>query len=54
MKHIVDLDALKNCLTLIPKPVTYDGRDCVYLEDVFCMIDAFPKEEVKKNETVLR
>lgn len=54
MKYIVDLDALKECVALLPKPVTYDGKSCVYLEDVFSMVDAFPKEEVKKNETLLR
>lgn len=54
MKHIVDLEALKNCLALLPNPCMLDGKSCVYLDSVFDMIDAFPKEEVKKNETLLR
>lgn len=54
MKYIVDLDAMKNCIALLPKPFTLDGEECVYLKAVFDMVDAFPKEEVKKNETLLR
>lgn len=52
MKYIVDLDALKECVALLPKPVTYDGKSCVYLEDVFSMVDAFPKEfeEIEDDE----
>ena len=54
MKYISDIDALKACLKLLPKVVSIDGRPCVYLDSVCTMIDAFPKEEVKENEKVLR
>ena len=54
MKYIIDTDSLKECLKLLYVPFTNKERACVYLDDVFSMIDAFPKEEVKKNETVLR
>lgn len=54
MKYIVDLDALKNCIALLPKPIKYGDNECVRITDVFDMVDAFPKEEVKRNETVLR
>lgn len=54
MKCIVDIDALKACLELLPKAITVDGRPCVYLDSVCAMIDAFPKEEVKEREKVLR
>ena len=45
MKYIIDIDALKSCLALLPKPIKYNNGACVYLEEVFDMIDAFPKEK---------
>lgn len=49
MKHIVDLDALKDCLDLMMKPCCVNGRDTVYVDDVKILIDAFPKKEVKEE-----
>lgn len=54
MKYVIDIDALKNCLELLPNPMVVDDRKTVYLESVFDMINSFPKDEVKKNEAVLR
>lgn len=47
MKYIIDLDALKECLNLLYKPFRRDDEDLVYLNDVYEMIDRFPKDEVK-------
>ena len=49
MKYIVDLDALKECLNLIQRPFCYDGKDCVYLNDVKGLINSFPKEKIKEE-----
>lgn len=54
MKYVIDVDALKNCLALLPKMVNIEGSEAIYIKDAFDMIDAFPKEEVKKNEVLLR
>lgn len=54
MKYIIDLDALKECLDLLPNPMICDDNECVYLIDVKEMINRFPKEEVKDKETVYR
>lgn len=53
MKYIIDIDALKECLDLLPS--LYSSPDYVDLGDVKKMIDRFPKEEVKgkEKETVL-
>lgn len=43
MKYIIDIDALKECLDLLP--TSYSDIGYVELEDVFKMIDRFPKEK---------
>lgn len=48
MKYIVDIDALKDCLDLLPTSCSDVGY--VDLNDVKKMIDRFPKEEVKEKE----
>lgn len=45
MKYIIDLDALKDCIDLLPKPVKNGNLEYVYLQIVKEMIDKFPKEE---------
>jgi len=45
MKYIVDIDALKDCLRLLPSERSY-GLEYVNLERVEEMIDKFPKEPV--------
>lgn len=47
MKYIIDLDALKNCLDLLP--TSYSDPDYVDLCDVKKMIDQFPKDKVNEN-----
>ena len=47
MKYIVDIDALKDCLDLLPTSCSDIG--CVELSDVKKMIDRFPKEEVAEK-----
>lgn len=47
MKYIIDLDALKNCLDLLP--TSYSDPGCVDLCDVKKMIDQFPKDKVNDN-----
>lgn len=54
MKYIIDIDALKDCLDLIPVTSTMDGRTLIDLEIVKKMIDKFPKDEVKEKEVVYR
>lgn len=44
MKYIVDIDALKYCLELLPA-YRINGADHINLNDVWEMIDKFPKEE---------
>ena len=45
-KYIIDIDALKECFDLLPKPVRYsDDNVLVSLNDIKEMIDKFPKEE---------
>lgn len=43
MKYIIDIDALKDCLDLLPS--SYSDPDYVDLGDVKKMIDRFPKEK---------
>lgn len=45
MKYVVDLDALKNCLDLLPKPVRNGNLEYVCLQAVKEMIDKFPKDD---------
>ena len=44
MKYIIDIDALKDCLKLLPA-YRINGLDHVDLNDVWEMINRFPKEE---------
>lgn len=46
--YIVDIEALKDCLELIPQ-CKVNGVPYVCLEFVYMMIDRFPKEEYKKT-----
>lgn len=48
MKYIIDIDALKDCLDLLP--TSYSDIGYVDLNDVKKLIDRFPKEEVKEKE----
>ena len=50
MKYIIDIDALKDCLELIPILNRINGISCVNFDDVISMIDRFPKEEYKSEE----
>ena len=43
MKYIIDIDALKECLDLLP--TSYSDIGSVELSDVKKMIDRFPKEK---------
>lgn len=43
MKYIIDIDALKECLDLLPS--SYSDPGYVDLGDVKKMIDRFPKEK---------
>ena len=52
MKYIIDIDALKDCLDLLP--TSYSDIGYVDLGDVKKLIDRFPKEEVKEKEKVYR
>jgi len=46
LKYIIDLDAFKECLSVLYHPYRINGYDCVYVEDVREFIDKFPKEAV--------
>ena len=46
MKYIVDIDALKDCLDLLP--TSYSDIGYVDLDDVKKMIDRFPKDEIEE------
>lgn len=43
-KYIIDIEALKNCIKLLPKPVKQGDNVLVNLDDVIEMIDNFPKD----------
>lgn len=47
MKYIIDIDALKDCLDLLP--TSYSDIGYVDLIDVKKLIDRFPKEEVTEK-----
>lgn len=51
MKYIIDIDALKACLDLLP--TLYSDVGCVELNDVKRMIDRFPKDKVDNNEVIV-
>ena len=46
MNYIIDIDALKDCLNLLP--VSYSDAESVCLTDVINMIDKFPKKDFDK------
>ena len=49
-KYVIDVDALKECIKLLPK--SYDGTiTTVRIDDVFEMIDKFPKDLPINNYT---
>ena len=50
MKYIIDIDALKSCLDLLP--TSYSDIGFVELNDVKKMIDRFPKEKLDSDPTV--
>lgn len=43
MNYIIDIDALKECLDLLP--TSFSDIGYVELKDVYKMIDRFPKEK---------
>lgn len=47
MKYIIDIDALKDCLDLLP--TSYNSIYDVSLHDVHAMIDRFPKKKVEET-----
>lgn len=49
MEYIINIDSLVDCLELIETPLAYNGKPCVYLDDVLDMIYEFPKKEYKDN-----
>ena len=50
MKYIIDIDALKSCLDLLP--TSYSDLGHVDLNDVKKMIDAFPKDALNNDPHV--
>lgn len=51
-KYIIDVDAFRECLDLLPNPVKYgDETYTVYLDDVKELLNRFPKEEYGKEHT---
>lgn len=55
MKYIVDIDALIDCLDLLPNPDSVDISGIhVYLNDVRKLIQKFPKDEYETNEVKYR
>lgn len=47
MEYIVNIDALKSCLELMPKCMV-NGEPYVSLEYVQEMIDRFPKDDLRR------
>lgn len=43
-KYIIDIDALKECIKLLPTRYDSSNFTTVRLDDVFEMIDKFPKD----------
>lgn len=43
-KYIVDVDALKECIKLLPKKCDGSNFTTVRIDDVIKMIDKFPKD----------
>lgn len=44
-KYIIDVDALKDCINLLPIPYRVNEIDMVCLNEVQAMIDKFPKDK---------
>ena len=51
-KYIIDVDALKECLNLLPKRYDASNYTTVRLDDVLEMIDKFPKDSFITNVPV--
>ena len=51
MKYIIDIDALKDCLDLLP--TSYSDIGCVDLNDVKKLIDRFPKDRADGNKAIV-
>ena len=51
MKYIIDLDALKDCLDLLP--TSYSDTGFVDLCDVKKLIDRFPKDKADENKLII-
>ena len=49
MKYIIDVDALKDCINLLPIPYRINGVNMVCLSEVQEMIDKFPKDKYKED-----
>ena len=50
-KYIIDVDAFRECLDLLPNPIKYgDGTYTVYLEDVKELLNRFPKDKYEKED----
>lgn len=48
-KYIIDVDALKDCINLLPIPYRVNGVDMVCLNEVQAMIDKFPKDKYENE-----
>lgn len=48
-EYIVDLDMLKDVLSLIPWATNFDGELYVKLNDINRLIDSFAKEKICKR-----
>ena len=51
-KYIVDIDALKDCINMLPIPYRINGVEMVCLDDVQKMIDKFPKDSSISNTPI--
>lgn len=51
-KYVIDVDALKECIKLLP--TRYDGSNftTVRIDDVFEMIDKFPKDPLMAKASI--
>lgn len=51
MKYVIDVDAFKSVLDLLPTYGVRDGDDLIKIDDVKKLLDSFPKEEVPNYNT---
>jgi hypothetical protein len=51
MKYVIDIDALKECLDLLPS--SYSDPNYVDLCDVKKLIDRFPKDKADENKVII-